>query len=121
VKHSALKEEMKWGKPNENGYENPKWTESQLNIMQLYADWYTLLIASAVYHTFSDFSLSAVHWNNVWSRTYDGIDAKTGLLKLQNENWVVDGESKPLVKRNTAELRNCDKPDLHFWEMQGAQ
>jgi hypothetical protein len=76
-------------------------------IMQLWADWYTLLKAEKVYHTFSDFSLSAVHWMNTWSRTYDGLDPNTGKPLLLEENWVVDGVTPRLIDRTPDNLRNC--------------
>lgn len=81
--------------------------------LKLWADWYTLLTAEKVYHTFSDFSLSAVHWQNTWSRTYDGIDPSNGKMILLEENWIVDGEQPRLLDRNQAELRNCNISPRH--------
>lgn len=76
--------------------------------LQLWADWITLLYAQKVYHTHSDFSLSAVHWSGAWSRTYDGLN-HNGKLKLLKENWIEDGESPRVVDRaNNGQLRNCD-------------
>jgi len=75
--------------------------------LKLWADWYTLLRAQKVYHTYSDFSLSAVHWMNTWSRTYDGIKKETGELILLEENWIIDGESPRLVDRTGADLKHC--------------
>ncbi|CAB9531212.1 expressed unknown protein [Seminavis robusta] len=81
----------------------------EVEILQLWADWYTLLKAKSVYHTFSDFSLSAVHWQGTWSRTFDGIDEETGNLILLEENWVVDGATPRLVDRTKEDLNNCDQ------------
>ena len=77
-------------------------------ILQLWADFYTLLQAEKVYHTFSDFSLAAVHWMGTWSRTYDGLDKRTGKLLLMEENWIIDGETPRLVDRTPDELMECD-------------
>jgi len=74
--------------------------------LQLWCDYYTLLRAEKVYHTFSDFSLSAVHWQGIWSRTYDGLD-EWGKLKLLEENWITDGESPRLIDRGDKDLRFC--------------
>jgi hypothetical protein len=38
-------------------------------MIQLWADWYTLVIAKLIYHTHSDFSISAIHWQNIDSKT----------------------------------------------------
>jgi hypothetical protein len=81
--------------------------------MQLWADWYTLLKAQKVYHTFSDFSLSAVHWMNTWSRTYDGLDPRTGKPLLLEENWVVDGVTPRLIDRAPDNLRHCEQRGKH--------
>ena len=78
--------------------------------LQLWADWYTLLTAQQVYHTFSDFSLSAVHWMNIWSRTYDGLDDNGNMLLLE-ENWLVDGVTPRLIDRTFENLKNCDDHD----------
>jgi hypothetical protein len=84
--------------------------------LKLWADWYTLLMAQSVYHTFSDFSLSAVHWMSSWSRTYDGIDPKTGKLLLLEENWKIDGESPRLIDRAPDQLEHCDeRPEVQEW------
>ena len=76
--------------------------------LQLWSDYYTLLRADKVYHTFSDFSLSAVHWMGTWSRTYDGLDKRTGKMILLEENWITDGESPRLADRAPDQLKNCD-------------
>jgi len=82
---------------------------ARLEWLQLWCDFYTLLKAQKVYHTFSDFSLSAVHWQGTWSRTYDGLDEK-GTMLLLEENWIADGESPRLIDREKQDLRNCDEP-----------
>lgn len=82
--------------------------EEAFEYLQLWVDYYTLLRAKKVYHTYSDFSLSAVHWMHLWSRTYDGIDGRTGKMLLSEENWISDGETPRLADRPPDELRNCD-------------
>lgn len=76
--------------------------------LQLWADFYTLLRAEKVYHTYSDFSLAAVHWMGMFSRTYDGLDKRSGKMLLLEENWVTDGETPRLVDRASDELMECD-------------
>jgi hypothetical protein len=44
--------------------------------LQMWSDWYTLLNAQRIYHTHSDFSLSAARWNqNIVSWTIRGVEA----------------------------------------------
>lgn len=71
IAHGALS--IAWGvdgkkqkKPNngkqKNGFD-PSDTESVEQTVKLWADWYIMLQAKEVYHSNSDFSRSAVHWN----------------------------------------------------------
>ena len=79
VVHSA-KPTLKWIDTNDTRYPvalTPQEKDQQL--LQLWADWYTILCAEQVYHTASDFSASAVHWNNVWSRIVDGTTPVPGI------------------------------------------
>mmetsp|Transcript_19754 Transcript_19754/g.30475 ORF Transcript_19754/g.30475 Transcript_19754/m.30475 type:complete len:474 (+) Transcript_19754:200-1621(+) len=73
--------------------------------MQLYSDWYSILRAEKVYHTHSDFSLSAVHWMNIESKTILGME--DGKLQLVGDPWKRDGETEPLSQRTKDNLRNC--------------
>jgi len=63
----------------------------------MWADWYTILTAKMVYHTHSDFSISAIHWQNIESKTIDGYDRFGHYLKLVDESWRQDGETACLV------------------------
>ena len=79
--------------------------------MQLWADWYTILTAKMVYHTHSDFSVSAIHWQTIPSKVIG--DVVSGELQLTGESWIVDGETARLIDRRvgaegTSELRACD-------------
>lgn len=80
--------------------------------MQMLADWYTILTAKEVYHTHSDFSISAVHFQNLPSKSIQGYNATAGKLELIDESWLVDGETERLVDRRvdgegTSRLREC--------------
>lgn len=72
---------------------------SMTQTLMLWIDWYTIAMASTVYHTGSDFSVSAVHWTNKRdSHLIRGVDEK-GQLVTTAEYWWRDGESTPLVYR----------------------
>jgi hypothetical protein len=81
--------------------------------VQMWADWYTILIAPNVYHTHSDFSISAIHWmNNLNSSSIVGYNHSSGVLETTRESWIVDGETVPLSERSlaatgTSQLRSC--------------
>jgi hypothetical protein len=80
----------------------------------MWADWYTILTAEIVYHTHSDFSISAIHWQNIPSKSIDGYDPVLKELKLIEESWRVDGETPRLVDRRidgegTNALRKCSR------------
>jgi hypothetical protein len=80
--------------------------------LQMWCDWYTILTAKFVYHTHSDFSISAIHWQNLDSYTIMGLNAATGKLNLEEESWRVSGETERLVDRTlggkgTSDLRLC--------------
>jgi len=151
VSHSALKKD--WGKRNkafqldaddkdENDkddlYEKPEMTieereekeraDKKIQDMQLWADWYTILTAQRVYHTHSDFSISATHWagsdpsrNNesvIWSRTIMGVtisirNTKTneylpGKLNLEKKFGLWTKTMPPMVNRTGSDLHNCN-------------
>jgi len=116
VIHSATQKQ--WGSlpgasrraGNDNGVTSS--SSGQQNL-QMWADWYTILTAQTVYHTHSDFSVSAIHWTNKKdSHSIQGINKKDGTLKTVPESWWVDGETEPLSQRRrdaqgTAQLRLC--------------
>ena len=88
-----------------------KLEENQQQNLQMWADWYTVLKAPTVYHTHSDFSISAIHWtNNKDSHSIAGYDG--GVLQTTKESWWIEGETAPLVQRSrtaldTSKLRLC--------------
>ena len=82
--------------------------------MQMWSDWYTILTAEMVYHTHSDFSISALHWQDLKSKSIQGWSEEKKELILQEESWRVDGETARLVDRRvgapgTSELRLCEE------------
>jgi hypothetical protein len=84
--------------------------------LQMWCDWYTILTAKFVYHTHSDFSISAIHWQNLDSREIMGLNVTTGELELEEESWRITGETKRLVDRTvdgegTSNLRECNGKD----------
>ena len=127
VTHSAIR--RKWGdrhdpRPGAGEYKDTQ-QERNAQKMQLWSDWFSIMLAKKVYHTHSDFSLSAIHWmgsdeSNKWSRTFVGFDPNTKQLKLEKPQWLIDRTMKPLVDRNQEDgtLANCkkqqpdDRPDI---------
>lgn len=115
VRHSAMGKE--WG-PHAgqimqiNRNLTPDQIKEQQNL-QMWSDWYTLLTAKAIYHTHSDFSISAIHWTNkVEAHNLQGMQSDGRTLKMVRESWWVDGETEPLSQRTrtargTAQLRLC--------------
>ena len=114
VVHSALS--LEWGpnqlrKPKKLTATEDEEIKARQNL-QMWADWYTLLTAKTVYHTHSDFSVSAIHWTNkVNSHSLQGTKNGRTLITVR-ESWWVDGETTPLVDRTrtapgTAQLRLC--------------
>jgi hypothetical protein len=104
VTHSAGIRTDGWG----ISYNNTKETEN----LHLFVDWYAILTAQTVYHTHSDFSLSAIHFQDIQdSKTILGTK-EDGSLLLTDESWRVDGETERLVDRSldaqgTKKLRLC--------------
>jgi hypothetical protein len=115
VTHSATKTKD-WGSAENATTSVPKTKEEKeqeksQQTIRMWSDWYTVLVAGKVYHTHSDFSLSAIHWNNVWSRTIQGSHKVNGsaVLDLDKENWV--GVETPLLSdREGAHLKRCVVP-----------
>jgi hypothetical protein len=90
--------------------------DSKKQNLQMWCDWYTMLTAKFIYHTHSDFSISAIHWQNIDSRTIMGLNATTGELELEEESWRITGETERLVDRKaggkgTSDLRLCEGKD----------
>jgi hypothetical protein len=107
VVHSALK--MSWGGRD---HDHVRPDEDADHVLQMWADWYTILTAKMVYHTHSDFSISAIHWQNLHSKEVMGFNHEEQKLELIDESWRIDGETAPLVDRRvggqgTSVLRNC--------------
>jgi len=72
--------------------------------LQLFSDWYTLAMAEKVWHTFSDFSFSACHWQGMECHTIRGVEE--GKLALHDPTWVMSGE-KPWLSQRTREEKIC--------------
>jgi hypothetical protein len=77
--------------------------------LQMWSDWYAMACANQVWHTHSDFSLSAIHWMNVDSRTIKGVDPRTNKLKLIQEAFRTDDRMMPLKDRGPDDLKYCAK------------
>ena len=85
--------------------------------VRMWVDWYTLLTAETVYHTHSDFSISAIHWvNNMDSHSIVGYNPDTDKFESTDESWRRDGETIPMNQRTlqgspgtTNELRACQE------------
>lgn len=117
VKHSALDDNghQEWGSravPTEQGHVDQN--------LQIWADWYAILRAKYVVHTHSDFSLSAIHWMNIPSRTILDYNPESGTVDLTEESWRVDGETAPLIERTleavgTQQLRLCVQSAKTIW------
>lgn len=77
--------------------------------MQMWADWYTILTAKKVFHTHSDFSGSAVHWQRIDSKRITGDGTK---LKFSPETWQTDVELPRLVDRIHTSYSDSDPYQL---------
>jgi hypothetical protein len=85
--------------------------------IRMWVDWYTILTAKTVYHTHSDFSISAIHWvNNMDSHSIVGYNRNSGQFETTDESWRRDGETIPMSQRTlqgspgtTHELRACQE------------
>jgi hypothetical protein len=104
VRHSAL--DIVWGSKLVT-------TTRDEQVMQVWSDWYTILQATVVYYTYSDFSLSAIHWNsnNIESNSIQGVDSDHQLV-LGEAPWKQRQENatgiEPLVHRRRDEMLHCD-------------
>ncbi|KAI2498123.1 hypothetical protein MHU86_16375 [Fragilaria crotonensis] len=106
VRHSAL-EDVEWDSADRAENVNTTHDVMSGDAMQLWSDWYTILRADNVYHTHSDFSRSAIHWNEIDSKTIKGV--YNSVLQLGEEPWRVEEPMPRLVDRRQADLMNCDK------------
>jgi len=90
IVHSA--QAISWG--NRNGDNIPRRVldneSKRIGSLQLWADWYTILRASSVIHTHSDFSSSAVHWMNIVDSSVlmkSSMDLNDGKLRFKPEHF----------------------------------
>ena len=121
--YSFFEEQYHWSNPGwssvrHSAYTSLEWGPKLTNVkkeedhmMNLWCDWYTILMAEKVIHTHSDFSLSAIHWRNLESKTILGLD-KNGNLDLIDEPWRREHSVIPLVQRKENELKHCHDQDL---------
>lgn len=107
VYHSASKSFM-WDK---RGEPSEKEASPKNQNLQMWSDWYVMAMAENVWHTHSDFSLSAIHWMGVQSKTLMGVDG-TGNLKLKDEPWRTDEVMLPLKDRGPNDVKNCKGEEL---------
>lgn len=78
--------------------------------LQMFSDWYTLLLSQTLYHTHSDFSQSALHFmGRTDGRVIHGLKpvGNTKVLDLRKELWLVDGDAEFLVHRTINDLQHC--------------
>jgi hypothetical protein len=126
VEHSALGG-IQWGaQRQQHARHDAKLSQSfkSLQTMQMWADWYTILKAQKVYHTNSDFSLSAIRWNHKATSDYtiqgvlyeDNEKERTvpssilGTPKLLlHEDYEPDLAAPRLIDRDSSTLdpKNC--------------
>ena len=71
--------------------------DSHVANLEMWADWYTILTAEKVLHTHSDFSSSAVHWQNLKSKKIMGND---GNISFLDESWRIEPQWPKLTDRN---------------------
>jgi hypothetical protein len=123
VQHSVFGRLGAWGKERmkavtkttNNDDDNPRLRALEEGKVQMWADWYTLLNAQRIYHTASDFSLSAARWNRrieswtIRGRSVDDGSLPSAKLLLQsdfeeeNEDYMLQ-----LVQRNSTQLQYCN-------------
>jgi hypothetical protein len=102
VTHSALA--ISWGnRKNESVRRIVRrgTAEQEKQTMQLWADWYTLLLARYIVHTASDFSSSAAHWMKIDSMIIEGSDGPENDMihhnvRLASESWRRDNATAAL-------------------------
>jgi hypothetical protein len=107
--HHSAKDEVKWGRQDGTLL---SLVSKQQQLLELWSDWWTLYRADRVYHTHSDFSLSAVHWSGKKeSYIIRGVDGE-GKLRLEVALWKRNDDSSssttvlPFGQRS--ELQHCD-------------
>eukprot|EP00977_Amphora_coffeiformis_P008672 scaffold1971_cov127-Amphora_coffeaeformis.AAC.3 len=118
VVHSA--QAISWG--NRNGDNIPRRVldseSKRMGQLQLWADWYTILRASSVIHTHSDFSSSAVHWMNIADSSVlmrSSVELNKETLCLKPEDFHRDDPAALLSQRRkdsslpeTQRLEHCE-------------
>jgi hypothetical protein len=113
VQHTATSKF--WGETPEH-HENNR----AVQVLQMWVDWFTILSAQRVHHTASDYSHSAIHWQNIDARIIQGVHPN-GTLDLVHESWIRDGLTPRLVDRTVnattekGELRLCKSDDERLW------
>lgn len=129
VTHSAGLDTQNWGERRHRKSSHHKLSNdgTKQQELQVWMDWFTVLRAKTVYHTHSDFSISAIHWQDIQdSKSISGVASKNGnnggslsqqphTLQLLEESWRRDGETEPLIERTKRasgrrQLRLCSSP-----------
>eukprot|EP00978_Attheya_sp_CCMP212_P014093 scaffold35750_cov65-Attheya_sp.AAC.1 len=124
VEHSSLKF-TKWSPPRtqttttkNNNVISTSISDTDLQALMLWVDWFAIVSAKQVYHTLSDFSSSAIHWMGsdeyILSKILWGTDPHTGDLVDRDEAWVeahrLEGFRPPrLVDRVNLKNGGCSR------------
>jgi hypothetical protein len=118
VRHSA-NAKLSWGSSynNNNNNNNAKMVSSNQQQqphqrLEMWSDWWTLYHADRIFHTHSDFSLSAVHWSGIKeSFSIRGVNPHTGELRFEEEAARKPSTRRmiilPLSQRTELQLQNC--------------
>ncbi|KAG7352164.1 hypothetical protein IV203_008212 [Nitzschia inconspicua] len=119
VPHSSFGPMDDWGDSNRSNSgklplfdkdgHNQKRQAQEASKLQMWADWYTLVRAEQIYHTHSDFSLSAARWNRwqLGSWTIRGCSNGTSLLLQRDFQDVEDDVVPALAERTSSQLKYC--------------
>lgn len=109
--YSWFQEHYGWHHPPWTGVRhsaipNLQWTAGTFTldhtdeVLQLWADWWTLYNAKRVLHTHSDFSRSAIRWSHCEnSYTIGGTDEDSGALRLIRDTLWGDALVAPLSEK----------------------
>lgn len=106
VTHSAL--HLTWGE-RKSSISPGSITAEADPVLELWADWYTVVSAKIMYHTPSDFSRSAARWNSAMQSWSIRGTSDNGQLDYEND---AEGEGSsndvlPLSRRTSEQLKNC--------------
>lgn len=92
-----------------------KETNTTMQNLQLWADWFTIARAQKVYHTHSDFSNSALMWQQTMdTHTIGDYNETSETIDLIQEHWRPVQSTPRLVDRNATELKGCTNRFLHI-------